>query len=66
MNNTSFDLSCLTLKYFENKKALVVNKYELEHYKVFVILKKYTVPKEIIPRDNEYFQVTMRIDKKDI
>lgn len=66
IKKTSFDISSLTLKSFDNKESLIVNKYELEHYKIFVMLKKYPIPREITPRDNEYFQLVMRIDRKDI
>jgi hypothetical protein len=57
----TFDRKLLTDAYFEKKDGAVIKLYELEHYKILFILKKFHVPPEIIPHEGNYFQLYFRI-----
>ena len=64
LNIEEFDLDKLNDAYFASRPAELLGLYELDHTKVFFVMKKLDTPKEIHPRDKEYFQLIIRIDNK--
>lgn len=64
LKTEAFDINKLTAKHFEESIGEVIREYDLQHYKVFFIIKKLTTPKEIQPRDQDYFQLIVRVDNK--
>lgn len=62
INTKEFDLSKLNEETFKDNSAEAISVYNLEHSKVVLILRKLNTPKEIHPRDQDYFQVEIAID----
>lgn len=60
------DLNKINEEYFKDKASQTICIYELEHSKVILVLKKLDTPKEIHPRDQDYFQLAVRIDSNKI
>lgn len=63
-NTFELDIDKLNDKFFENEISELISEYELEHYKIFFIIKKLNTPKEIHPRDQDYFQLLIRVENK--
>lgn len=64
LNSKEFDLDKLNDEYFASRPAELLGMYELDHTKIFFVMKKLDTPKEIHPRDKDYFQLIIRIDNK--
>jgi hypothetical protein len=59
-----FDLSNLSNKKFDNKNNIVIDSYDLNNYRIFLVLKKFYFPKEAFPRSQDHFQLELIIDAK--
>ena len=64
--NTEFDIDKLNTDFFKQENSQVLNIYDLEHYKIVFLIRKLDTPQEIHPRDKDYYQLSIRIDNKNI
>ena len=61
INEEAFDISQLTKKCLDKQQRVAINIYQLKHYKIVFILKKFNIPREIIPHEGDYFQLYFRV-----
>lgn len=59
-----FDMNKLTPEYLGKELGAIISEYELEHYRILFMIKKLNTPKEIHPRDQDYYQLTIKVDNK--
>ena len=62
LSHNGIAINNLSEEYFTNKEIIILDSYQLENYKIFFIMKKFPVPKNVIPRDHDYFQLYFRIE----
>ncbi|MBS0288150.1 MAG: hypothetical protein JSR17_12700 [Proteobacteria bacterium] len=65
IHSDEFDLNKLTPEHFENEESELISKYELQHYTVFFSVIKLTTPKEIHPREQDAFQLKLRVESRE-